>query len=280
MDRKVLWRLGLNVAFSTSWASQPKALVDIETEQYDFPLDQLIDLVINCSDVQECMEQVYRNMSGSTECITDTEITQLGKWFQDLEDVGYSLPDMKTRKHFAFLTQGSILTPESHPRLRMADPQEEPDYDAYYLSFKTPSGDIFFPNSSWQAGRNALLRFALANEIQPGYDYFVFLDEDLEVDPINNSDAFWKENMAQNGWKRFEECLLRFQPQIGVGKYVSHHVTNESQPYDVITSYDPVMVAYRRLEQKTFQLSLNSAIDVTIIFLVTGNQPYCYYYYC
>ena len=132
------------------------------------------------------MKHLYSTLSGSTSCITDSDIELVYHWFSDLENIGYDLPKMRTRKQFAFLAQGSQLTETSHPRIQQRDPDENPNYDAYYLSFTIPSGDIFFSNSSWQQGRNALLRIALAKEVQPGYDYFVFNDEDVRLNIIDN----------------------------------------------------------------------------------------------
>ena len=138
------------------------------------------------------------------------------------------------------------------PRLRGAEAGEEVDYDTFYLSFRTASGDLFFPNSTFQQGRNALLRLALARQLQPGYDYFIFTDEDVTLRVDNqNPQARWKKKMAPNAWQRFEEFLQHFQPKIGHGLYQDYKVANRNQPYSITTFYDECMIAYHRYRDLT-----------------------------
>ena len=139
----------------------------------------------------------------------------------------------------------------STSRLRGEGGEDKRDYDTYYLSFLTPSGDLFFPNSTFQQGRNALLRLALARQLQPGYDYFIFTDEDITLRVDNNPQARWKEHMAVNAWQRFEEFLLHFRPKIGFCQYPSHQVANIMQPYSISTSHDLCLAAYHRYKSKS-----------------------------
>jgi hypothetical protein len=49
--------------------------------------------------------------------------------------------------------------------------------DIYFVTFKTPNKNAvdFLPNSSWSDGRNRLW-----NEVRGKYDYYLFIDDDLE----------------------------------------------------------------------------------------------------
>uniref|UniRef100_A0A6C0J651 Methyltransferase FkbM domain-containing protein n=1 Tax=viral metagenome TaxID=1070528 RepID=A0A6C0J651_9ZZZZ len=70
------------------------------------------------------------------------------------------------------------------------------------LSYKNNSEDtdIFFPNSTWTTGRNKLRDYAL--KMEEKYDYYIFLDEDIEFNNNNNFD-------------NFEELLNIYRPYIG-----------------------------------------------------------------
>ena len=60
------------------------------------------------------------------------------------------------------------------------------------------------PLAQGMQGRNALLRLALAMEVTPGYDYFVFTDEDVVLENNDDPSHFWKTNMSTDPWVRME----------------------------------------------------------------------------
>ena len=135
----------------------------------------------------------------------------LEAWLFDLANIGYEYPKLRPHRKFAYLTQGGYLKPSSNPRLNYIDPTEQKnhpansDFDTFFLSFSgNGSGDLFFPKSTWQQGRNALLRLALANEVSPGYDFLIFTDEDAQLENVENPIHFWKQNMSSNPWVRIE----------------------------------------------------------------------------
>ena len=75
------------------------------------------------------------------------------------------------------------------------------------------------PNSSHNAGANALVRYATAMEQSPGYDYFIFLDDDVQLSAVNEPKFFWKLHMEDNPWRRFEDFLQKYRPSIGFPQY-------------------------------------------------------------
>ena len=121
----------------------------------------------------------------------------------------HEFPKLRSHRKFAYLTQGGHLKPSSIPRLNNIATEQghhaEPDFDIFFLSFSGKgSGDLFFPKSTFQQGRNALLRIALAHEVSPGYEYFIFTDEDVQLQNVENPSHFWKQNMSSNPWVRVE----------------------------------------------------------------------------
>jgi FkbM family methyltransferase len=77
-----------------------------------------------------------------------------------------------SEKKICYLTQCAGCIPPNYTCFRSRD--------IILLSYKqnTPDTDIFFPNSTWTAGRNKLFELAIQKE----YDYYVFLDGDLNID--------------------------------------------------------------------------------------------------
>ena len=132
----------------------------------------------------------------------------LNAWLLDLAKIGYHNPEPRRHKHFAYLTEGGSLTPISNPRLNSIT-NSSGTFDIFYLSFGgTGSGDLFFPNSTYQQGRNALLRLALAMEVSPGYAYFIFTDEDVKLENVDDPSHFWKQDMSNDPWFRLEVILI------------------------------------------------------------------------
>ena len=153
--------------------------------------------------------QYFKNKVDIAHPCQRSSLHLLEAWLSDLANIGYKYPELRPRRKFAYLTQGGYLKPSSHPRLNNIDPTDQEshqaNFDTFFLSFSgNGSGDLFFPKSTWQQGRNALLRLALAHEVSPGYDFLIFTDEDAQLENVENPIHFWKHNMSSNPWVRVE----------------------------------------------------------------------------
>ena len=91
--------------------------------------------------------------------------------------------------------------------------------DVFTLTFLEPSGDLYYPNSTHLGGRNALLRYALSLERGSGYQYFIFIDEDVKLVPLGIEAYAWKGDMEKHPWRRFEDFLSTFKPTVGFPQY-------------------------------------------------------------
>ena len=107
--------------------------------------------------------------------LTVTDVSLLSTWLKDLDCAGYQFPPLLSHKKYAYLVQGTSRTP-------VHNLDKNDNVDIFFLSFVKKTGDIFLPNSTFNQGRNALLRHALAMEQSPGYEYFIFVDDDVRWD--------------------------------------------------------------------------------------------------
>ena len=203
LSQPLLWRLGLHNAFS--YSSSNREMIRESKDEIDISLLQALretDLTA-CRTLHKCLHLIYSQNQRSS-------LHHLEAWLFDLANIGYEFPTLRPHRKFAYLTQGGHLKPSSTPRLNYIDPdqgnrQDGPDFDTFFLSFSGKgSGDLFFPKSTFQQGRNALLRIALAHEVSPGYEYFIFTDEDVQLQNVENPSHFWKQNMSSNPWVRVE----------------------------------------------------------------------------
>ena len=111
-------------------------------------------------------------------------------------------------------------------------------------------------------------------EVSPGYEYFVFTDEDVRLENVNDPSHSWKTNMSTDPWVRLEvlvtislflhfhchcigftinyeiftqEFLLKFAPAVGFGRYDNWVQTkNNSGIYSITTTHDQCLGAYSR----------------------------------
>jgi hypothetical protein len=97
---------------------------------------------------------------------------------------------------FLYLIQASKNLPEKYNYLR--------NKDFILLSYKENTIDtkIFFPNSTWTTGRNKLREYVLENKLL--YDYYIFLDEDVEFIKYSQ----------EEGFEIFEKLLKIYTPHI------------------------------------------------------------------
>ena len=205
LAQPLLWRLGLYTAFTLPTNKQ-EHMEELNSKD-DMDVGFLQDLhqtnLSACSTMATCLKLIYSQHHKIGQ-------PHLEAWLFDLGKIGYQPPQLRAHRQFAYLTQGGALTSTSNPRLNSN--VSSSSFDTFYLSFSgSGSGDLFFPKSTFQQGRNALLRLALAMEVSPGYDYFVFTDEDVVLKNIDDPSHFWKANMSNDPWVRMEVFLITMQ---------------------------------------------------------------------
>jgi len=255
----LLWRLGLHTAFSLPMSSQETGDGSHSKGDIDVRLLRVLRQtnLTTCATVASCLNLIYSQHHKDS-------LPQLEAWLFDLVKIGYQAPQLRPHRQFAYLTQGAALSPTSNPRLKnLSSNISSSSFDIFYLSFSNNgSGDLFFPKSTFQQGRNALLRLALSMEISPGYAYFVFTDEDVQLTNVNNPSLFWKTNMSADPWVRMEEFLLKFRPMVGFGRYDNWVQTkNNSGIFSITTTHDQCLVAYSRHTLDFGQPLIESYLD-------------------
>lgn len=91
--------------------------------------------------------------------------------------------------------------------------------DVVVLSYRTPCLEpkpshvsyVFVGEGSWNLGRNIL--YFIARERTPGYNYYIFLDDDIEL----RFNSFTPQEMKKlTPFRAFEEWLLDYQPAVGI----------------------------------------------------------------
>ena len=212
----LLWRLGLYTAFSLSTSSQENREKSYSEADIDVQLLEALQQtnLTACANVVDCLTLIYSQHH-------EVDLPHLVAWLSDLGKLGYEAPHLRPHRKFVYLSQGAALTTTSHPRRNGVVSNSSSSYDTFYVSFSNGSGDLFFPNSTFQQGRNALLRLALSMEVSPGYSYFVFTgfcsfllaqihlnwlisDEDVKLETVDHPSHFWKTNMSKDPWIRIE----------------------------------------------------------------------------
>ena len=176
------------------------------------------------------------------ELLPKLDASLLLTWLHDLDSLGYKFPPLLKHKPYVYLIQGAS-------RHDVPNLEATAKSDLFFLTFYQENGDIFLPKSTFNEGRNALLRHALAMEQAPGYEYFIFVDDDIILKNVNNTKFFWREDMEQNPWRRFEDFLQQYTPSIGFGQYKNwkqmpdSHITG---PVSLTMTADDAMNAYKR----------------------------------
>ena len=176
------------------------------------------------------------------ELLTRLDISLLGTWLDDLHSLGYRFPPLLKHKPYVYLIQGTS-------RNAIPNLEETINSDIFFLTFYQKTGNIFLPKSTFNEGRNALLRHALAMEQTPGYEYFIFVDDDVDLVTVKEAEYFWKEDMEENPWRRFEQFLQKFAPSVGFAQYSQWRQVPESEmygPVSITTTSDESMMAYQR----------------------------------
>ena len=126
-------------------------------------------------------------------------------------------------KPFIYLTQTEqCLSPSMTSSAQIGDPRTC-NCDAIVLSYRAkcqeekPDSHItymFDPTTSWSQGRNEL--FFSAMRRQPGYHYYIFIDDDAFL----RFNEFTPPEMKKlQPFRVFEEWLLDYEPALGVVNY-------------------------------------------------------------
>jgi hypothetical protein len=133
---------------------------------------------------------------------------------------------VKARKLNLFLVQSQ--TPLSEAKLSELD---SPGSSTVVLTWDTPytaaaaanllniADTVYYPNSTLTEGRNKLFEHAYSESFLATqmhfFEYFTFIDDDLDMDDGNSA----VELRGANGWRTFENHLLKYHPAIGVATY-------------------------------------------------------------
>ncbi|KAL9979858.1 hypothetical protein ACROYT_G017581 [Oculina patagonica] len=122
-------------------------------------------------------------------------------------------------KQFIYLTQTEQCLPQILNSSKAIGDEKTCNCDVIVLSYRTVCQEekrphisyIFVGESSWNLGRNIL--YFVARERIPGYNYYIFLDDDVEL----QFNSFTPQEMKMlSPFRAFEEWLLDYQPAVGV----------------------------------------------------------------
>ena len=156
----------------------------------------------------------------------------------------------KIRKFNLFLVQSQ--TPLSHSKLaQLASPGSSTVVLTWETPYNTGSdliniGDtVYYPNSTLTEGRNKLYEHAYSELFLSTqthfFEYYTFIDDDLDMDDSNSVD----ELRGSNGWRTFENHLLKHHPAIGVATYAwAPRFPKGDVEAQSVAIYDHQVIAY------------------------------------
>ena len=221
IGQRILWLMGRHLAFARPWAlleeNQSEEKEDEWNVEETSALEALLQVNLECEAAGDCLMELWVEMNKGG-ILTSEDLHLVPAWLKDLKTTGYTMTPItdRSQQQFAYLVQGGKAG-------SMAGLQKKlgigTNMDVYTLTFLEPSGDLYYPNSTHLGGRNALLRYALSMERGPGYQYFIFIDEDVELRVVDTKAYAWKDNMKRHPWRRFEDFLSTFQPKVGFPQY-------------------------------------------------------------
>jgi hypothetical protein len=114
------------------------------------------------------------------------------------------------------------------------------------LQWKTEDpqpNSIFFPNSTWNQGRNALLAAARQHQCR----YYIFVDEDAELvhrEWDSDGHSLSKPEEPGDTWREFERLLLTWKPAVAVPHALWHRTNNKhTSVAETISLYDHMILA-------------------------------------
>jgi hypothetical protein len=96
---------------------------------------------------------------------------------------------------------------------------------------------VFYPNSSWTAGRNRLFREMQIRFPDTEFLYAVFLDDDAKLVEVTDYGM-----NTGNAWRTFERYLVEWEPAVGLPSYqYAPKISGEAQ---TVFNFDQIVVAY------------------------------------
>ncbi len=156
----------------------------------------------------------------------------------------------KSRRLNLFLVQSQ--TPLSESKLTQL---ASPGSCTVVLTWETPykagsdlldiSDTVHYPNSTLTEGRNKLYEHAYSESFLATqthfFEYFTFIDDDLDMDDSNSA----VELRGSNGWRTFENHLLKYHPAIGVATYAwAPRFPKGDLEAQSVAIYDHQVIAY------------------------------------
>lgn len=132
--------------------------------------------------------------------------------------------------------------------------------DIILLTWKTPSNRkdaVFYPDSTWNEGRNHLLKEALARNA--GYLYYIFLDGDCIVKEDAELARTLNVPLCGNPFRTFERYLLEWEPAVGYTRY-SWQYEEPGAEVNLGYNFDALFNAFHR-EAVSFLLPYYTGFD-------------------
>ncbi|MGB5983766.1 MAG: hypothetical protein WBG37_00560 [Desulfobacterales bacterium] len=159
-------------------------------------------------------------------------------------------------KKFCYLIQAAEGMP--YPQIPHGD------NDIFLLTWKTPAEGkrcLFYPGSSWNEGRNRLLKAALDHGRERGEDYlyYIFMDDDCEVSEDRELARRLGIELTGNPFRTFERCLLEWEPAVGYTRYDWQHC-EEGREVNLGYNFDAIFNAFHQ-ETLDFLLPYYTGFD-------------------
>ena len=132
--------------------------------------------------------------------------------------------------------------------------------DIILLTWKEPSdrnGAIFYPQSTWNEGRNSLLKEALSRNAE--YLYYIFLDGDCIVKEDAELARTLNIPLCGNPFRTFEKYLLEWEPAVGYSRY-SWQYDEPGSEVNLGYNFDALFNAFHR-EAIAFLLPYYTGFD-------------------
>ena len=123
-----------------------------------------------------------------------------------------------------------------------------PDNDIILLTWKSPAdfaGAVYYPDSSWNEGRNRLLQEALLRGGGEGYLYYIFLDDDCLISEDRDFARRMGITLTGNPFRTFERFLVEWEPAIGYTRYDWQHF-EPGQAVNGGYNFDAIFNAFHR----------------------------------
>ena len=132
--------------------------------------------------------------------------------------------------------------------------------DIILLTWKKPSdrnNAIFYPQSTWNEGRNRLLKEAFSRKAE--YLYYIFLDGDCLVKEDAELARALNVPLCGNPFRTFEKYLLEWEPAVGYSRY-SWQYEEPGSEVNLGYNFDALFNAFHR-EAISFLLPYYTGFD-------------------